>query len=406
MAVASLVAVTGLQALASSKLEVKGFNLTQLGDHVYDANPSGDKTEAQKAVDYIYELGGRHIVLIPEARMESVTGSAIVPQTPIGGERAKERARYIRLMKYITSKGMTVGIRPIILVDAKGKKSKDDWHGNIRPENPAAWFESLRSYLDIYINIAKAGGASEFTVAAELYSMVMGLDDAKIWKERFGFPREWLQLVRDVKAKIPGVRIMIDINYTDVAANKDGTGGTGGELERWRARLADANTKAKDLKGWEVVRDLWKEIDVIGIDIYRSFLTKGQEVPKTFEPLVAAMTKRGDQFSGDIDNKLAEIETAVGFPKKIIVKEVGFKSCTNCFIDSYEYDDAAKEPNVLHQATAFQTFFDSFVKADWPWMMGVTFWDVAVDPARSGVKDPGFSPRGKKQTEDVIKKSW
>lgn len=407
----SLILVSGIAAMmtlglygsdASASLPVRGFSLTQTAAFPYDAALSGQaKTPAQEAVDYAETLGANHINLTPIATMPSVTSSSIIPVTPPGGTRAIERQRYSRLIQYIHSKKMTVGIRPIILIDS-AVASPTRWHGNIQPDNPAAWFESLRSYLDIYANIARATEVEELTIGAELYSMTVGLEDQ--WaKYPFGFPREWTVLLRDMKAKFGGkTRVMYDINYTDKTRNNDGTGPSGGELERWRYRLVDL----KNDPSWSQMRDFWLEIDVVGLDIYRSLFPRNTEIPTSDAALLHELRIRADQYATDIDSKLFDIETAVNHSKQIIIKEVGFKSCYTCFIDPFLYDDARNTAYIPHQALAYQAVMDAFVKPMWPWLMGITFWDIATDPSRSGVLDPGFSPRGKPQTEDVIRKGW
>ena len=49
------------------------------------------------------------------------------------------------------------------------------WHGNIQPEDPAAWFTSFRSYMEIYMEIGNLGRVEEFTIGAELESMSIGI---------------------------------------------------------------------------------------------------------------------------------------------------------------------------------------------------------------------------------------
>ena len=219
-------------------------------------------------------------------------------------------------------------------------------------------------------------------------------------------------MIRDLKTKLgPDIRVMYDINYTDRTTNDDGTGASGGEIERWRYRLVDLKPKPgqpRDARtlAWEQLRDLWLELDRVGIDMYRSLMGRSEVVPAAYSDLVIKLQHRAEQYASDLDSMLFEIETAVGKPKRIVIKELGFKSCTGCFIDPFIYDDPRREVNVPHQAAAYQAFFNAFVQAGWSWLAGVAFWDISTDPARSGEHDPGFSPRGKTQTEDVIRRGW
>jgi len=96
--------------MAAAKYDVRGFSLTELGDFVYDANPTGgEKTQAQQRVDQLHALGVRHLNLHPRAVMRDPRGMEVIPVTPLA-KRSAERMRYFRLMKYIHGKGMTVGI--------------------------------------------------------------------------------------------------------------------------------------------------------------------------------------------------------------------------------------------------------------------------------------------------------
>jgi len=333
-----------------------------------------------------------------------------VPRTPPGLPRSQERDRYLRLARYIHARGMTVGIRPIILVNHR-EEDNSSWHGNIRPEDPAAWFRSLRAYLEAYANIAKASKSEEMTVGAELYSMTVGLEDQ--WPAQpFGFPREWTILIRDLKKKLGSTtRIMYDINYTDSASNSDGTGASGGEMERWRYRLADLKPKPNDppsvtSKAWEQLKELWLELDLVGVDLYRSLMGRTEGIPEDYAALVGKLQSRAEEFATDLDTKMADIADAVGAKKRIVIKETGFKSCKNCFIDPFLYDDPRRDVSISHQAAGYQAIFNAFVAPQWPWLAGIAFWDFAVNPERGGINDPGFSPRGKAQTEEVIRKGW
>jgi hypothetical protein len=401
-----------LAAIPSLALDIRSFNLTESEGHIYDANEAGrSKTEAQLAVDYMHGLGVNHVLLTPVATMASGISSVVIPNTKPGSPRTNERERYLKLIHYIHSKGMTVGIRPIVLVQ-RSDGNDPIWHGNMQPQDPLAWFNSMRTYLNIYANIAKMGKVEEFTIAAELYSMTVGLEDQ--WKEQpYGFPREWTGLIRDLRGKLAeNTRIMYDINYTDQTKNDDGTGPSGGEMERWRYRLVDLKPKSGDdpysptSKAWEQLKDLWLELDMVGVDMYRSLMPKGEVPPSNYSDLVSKLQSRSEEFASDLDSKLLEIEQAVGGKKQIVIKEVGFKSCTGCFVDPFVYDDQRKEVNIAHQAASYESIFNSFVIPQWSWLSGVAFWDVSVNPSRSGMLDPGFSPRGKSQTEEVIRKGW
>lgn len=408
-----------VNAHAEPAQKLAGVSLTELGNYTYDAaQAENPKTEAQKRVDELFDDGIRHIVLTPLAHMSNPKKSEITPNTP-PAERPNERKRYLRLINYIHSKGMTVGIRPIFLVvDENGNtpyieklsngKTKNWWHGNIQPDSPNAWFESFKTYLDIYLPIANAGKVEQFTLSAELYSMTVGIEDQ--WAEHpHGFPGRWLSLLRYVKTKLPPkTQVMYDINFTDdkVSGSAGGLGEFGGEFARWRYRLVDlANpTKPEEAAIWKDLVTFWKELDAIGIDMYRSLATEGTRVSSDYNELVATLKETTDRFATQIDNGLFEIENIVGAPKTVIFKEVGFRSVERCFVDPFLYVDAERgKVNLVHQQAAYDSIMQSFWKQDWPWFGGIVFWDASINPEKHGQKDTGFSFLGKEPTEALLK---
>jgi hypothetical protein len=398
----------------------QGFSLTEIGEYKYDASMDPlRKTDAQKAVDQIYSVGGRHVSLSPRAIMRDPKGIEVIPLTPLA-ERAVERERYRRFIAYIKSKGMTVGIRPIFfVVDSAGRTpvieslpdgtQKNWWHGNIQPRDPNAWFESFKTYLDIYMTIAKITQVEEFTIGAELYSMTVGIEDQ--WKEHpHGFPGRWLELLKYTRQRLgPNVRLMYDINFTDDKAVGPTAAEFGGEIARWRYRIVDlANpTDPAQLKIWQDLCNFWKEMDVVGIDMYRSFGNAGTNYSMmgTTE-LADTLRETSDRYATQLDNVFVEIESVVGVPKTAIFKEVGFRSITRGFVNPFEYVSRPGEMNSGHQAAAYRAFFKSFHEAGFPWYKGVYFWDVSVDPKLQGPSDQGFSPLGKSDTEKEIREAF
>ncbi|MGE3609129.1 MAG: hypothetical protein AB7I27_06040 [Bacteriovoracaceae bacterium] len=410
--------VTSL-AWSQSRPLVRGMNLTQLGQYIYDAaTPGAPKTPAQIAVDEIKKLGATHVVLNPQAKMIDPRGSDIIPDVPVA-ERNNERNRYKRLIDYIHSQGMTVGIRPIFFVikpdgtfpytEAQSDGSvKVWWHGNIQPADVNRWFESFKQYHDIYLLIAKLNKVEEYTIGAELYSMTVGIEDQ--WKEfPYGFPGKWLQLLRYSRSKLGNnVRIMYDVNFTDDRASSNGDlTAMGGEFERWRYRLVDlANpTNPEERAIWQDLVTFWNELDAVGIDMYRSLASKQDSIPTGYKDLVSLLKIRSDEYAGQVDTAMAEIESVTGKPQFMIFKEAGFRSVDRGFINPFDYETGQGIYREEHQAASFEALFQSFWEPRFSWFQGASFWDVSVSPARnSGTGDTGFSPVGKKQTVSVLRK--
>lgn len=393
-----------------------GFNLSEGGDKfIYDASTDpAVLLPAQQQVLAAKGLGATHIILNVRATMTGGHSNEITPVTP-PSERSEELKRMLRLISYIKSQGMTAGIRPILFVIgpngefpyterlANGTK-KEWWHGNIQPSEPDRWFESFRVYLDRYIDIAKFSKADEFTIGAELYSMTVGLEDQ--WKEYpYGFPGRWLELLRYTRSKIPDARLMYDINFTDDSVATGGLQKAGGEIERWRYRLADlaGTTDPAQHEIWKTLVSFWTELDAVGIDMYRSLASKTDVLSPQLDPLTAQLKKRSDSYASQLDTILTEISVYTTVDKKIIFKEVGFRSVDKGFIDPFTYAGSGTY-NELHQAAAYAAIFQSFWAPNWPWFSGICFWDIPVDPAQNGTHDLGFNPLAKPQTEGQIKK--
>lgn len=401
---------------------VKGANLTETGDYLFDAAiGNGEKTAAQKMVDKTFEIGVRHIVLSPRAVMTHPRNSEITPLTP-PEKRADERKRIVRLVSYIHSKGMTVGIRPIFFViDENGHtpyvetlpdgSKKEWWHGNIQPENPNAWFESFKTYLDLYLPISATTGVEEFTIGAELYSMTVGIEDQ--WKAHpHGFPAQWLRLLSYARTKLPPTtRIMYDINFTDdkIISHESGIEEYGGELARWRYRIVDLSHREDpaEKEVWKNLVEFWKGLDAIGVDMYRSLATETQKVSSRFNELVLDLKQAADRYASQLDNALFEIEGITKKPQVVILKEVGFRSVERGYVNPFRYVGEDRGAiSISDQAAAFEALFQSFWAPGWDWFRGIAIWDVSINPKLHGPKDSGFSFIEKPQTEEVVSKYY
>lgn len=399
---------------------VRGMNLTEIGGFLYDAaDANGAKTSAQIAVDHLRAIGVRHIVLNPRAFMHDPRGSDVIPATS-PHEIPNERQRYKRLIEYIHSQGMTVGLRPIVLVTKPDGTfpyietlpdgtRKTWWHGNIQPADPDAWFASFKSYLDVYLLIARLNRVEDFTIGAEFYSMTVGIEDQ--WKSQpYGFPGRWLALLRYARGKLGATtRISYDANFTDVTNNDgQGVGASGGELERWRYRLVDlANpSDPKENEIWKNLVQFWRELDYVGVDMYRSLLGRNEQVPTDYDALVAKLRVRADSYAIQLDSILTEIDATLNHHTSIVLKEIGFRSVDRGFIDPFAYARPDDRANLEHQAAAYAAILASFWAPGWDWFSGACFWDTSVNPIMSGPNDAGFSPLGKPKTEEVLRRYY
>ena len=87
-------------------------------------------------------------------------------------------------------------------------------------------------------------------------------------------------------------------------------------------------------------------------------------------------------------------------------EKIGFRSAEKSFVRPFEYAAGAGElsVNIGHQAAAYQAVLESFSEAGFPWYRGIVLWDASVSPDLHGAGDAGFSPLGKTQSEEVIKR--
>lgn len=397
----------------------QGFNLTEYGHFIYDASEE-QKTEAQSAVDQAKSLGANHIELNVRARMIGPYSNEIIPAIP-AQESANELKRMKRLMDYIHAQNMTVGIRPIFFVvgpqgEFPYQETRSDgskitwWHGNIQPSNPTQWFISFQNYLDRYLLVAKLGRADSFTLGAELYSMTVGIEDQ--WLQNpYGFPQQWLALLRYAKAKLASVKTKIayDINFTD--DSNIATGGvlkSGGELERWRYRLVDLANPVNPVENetWQNLVQFWKELDVIGVDMYRSLASPEDKIPADYDSIVNLLVKRAQVYAEQLDYTLLEIQLTLDIEKTLVFKEVGFRSVENGFINPFGYVSEGGLYSDAHQAAGYKALFETLWTPGFTWMGGINFWDIPIDPRAHGPNDLGFSPLGKEKTTAEIKKYW
>ena len=405
----SLISISAFSAEMNS---VQGFNLTETGQFIYTANPEGeDKSQAQDVIDSLKGLGVNHIVLNVRAKMESPFSSEIIPLTGTGSV-SQEARNMISLIRYIHDQDMTVGIRPIFFVvgaDGEFPYIDDDgkiwWHGNIQPADPNRWFESFRNYMDRYISISRLGRVEEFTIGAELYSMTVGLEDQ--WFEHpFGFPGKWLELLNYTRERLGDeVRIMYDINFTDATENSGTLAKGGGELERWRYRLVDLADPSDpaEYEIWRNLVDFWNGLDAIGIDMYRTLAFESDDVPTDFREASDLLTTRAREYASQLDLVLFEISISTGEETPAILKEVGFRSVENGYIDPFNYATKTGVYNELHQAIGYDALFRGFWEPEFEWFAGFVFWDTPIHPRLHGPQDLGFSPIGKPTTEEVIR---
>ena len=193
---------------------------------------------------------------------------------------------------------------------------------------------------------------------------------------------------------------MYDINFTDDVISASGITESGGELARWRYRLVDLYDPTN--QDWLEMQRFWLALDAIGIDMYRSLATESAVIPLDYDELVKLLSETSQRYATQLDNTAFDIEVTLNVKKPYILKEIGYRSVDRGFIRPFEYAGSGGALNIMHQAAAYEAIFSTFWAPGWEWFEGIVWWDVSVSPALHGPLDVGFSPLGKKMTEQVI----
>lgn len=371
-----------------------------------DAGPQGDRVK--RILQEAKELGFKEVIFNFRGHMITGTSAEIRSSVPIP-EQAAEEKLLLETTAYAKSLGLAVAFRPILLVIGPkgefpyGTRGRTWWHGNIQPKNPKAWFEAYFEFHERYLLLAKAAGASWYSIGAEMNSMTTGRGNRKGEQAR-GYPREWVSLIERAKAILgPETRISYGVNYTDQATSEGGTRIDGGEIEQWRYFLTETFRKPADLEHQEGMRALWSALDVIGIDYYRALSSERRTYPEGLEALSAYLAPRASSHANQLDNALTEISLATGVDRPVYFQEMGYRSAEESFVKPASYESRKAKFNEIHQAAAWDAFLKAYWDPRWPWFEGVGIWQVLVDADIDPRSDTGFIPLGKPTTESVLR---
>lgn len=306
---------------------------------------------------------------------------------------------------------MTVGFRPLLLVlGPNGEFPYKEgahlwWHGNINPKDQNKWFDAFENFLLHYARGLQGSGLDEFTIGAEMQSMMVGMGQGE-QAYLLGKPERWLKILRAVRALHPNAKLTYDINFPETLVPLTNT--IGGEFERWRHIIVDLETTTSpDLQERrQSLISLWREMDFIGIDFYRYLATSSKNLPAELNALTDRITPIAMSHASQIDNSISEIAMVTGIEKPIAIKEIGYKSTPYSFINPAAYSSDNGKLNITHQAAAYKAISNAFLKARWPWLYGIYFWDISTSPNLKGPNDTGFSPVGKAETLKVIQEDY
>lgn len=394
--------------IGSSTMVVKAMSLTtyQSWGYTVDSTPQGARVRG--LILRLKALGFNHLTFNVRAKMVTGTTDTIISFVPPHQQSTEERLLE-ETIEFAHSYGMTTGLRPILLVVGPrgefpySKSGVTWWHGNIAPGNPSLWFQSLRSFHERYLNLAKRKGVAQYTIGAELHSMVTGLGERRPKVPR-GHPQLWTDFARYAKSVVGSTtQIAYDINYTDQYVLEDGVKKLGGEFEQFRYEMTKPVRSAEDTEFQNQLIGFWKQLDIIGVDMYRALASRSSGHSSDLTKLSQSLKTRADSHATQIDTSLLEIESVTGVFKKLELKEIGYRSTVASFVNPAAYESSGGTLSVLHQAAAWQALLAAFLVPQWPWFSGVHVWETNVDRDHLNPKDLGFSPLGKPLSEDVFR---
>lgn len=359
----------------------------------------------------VKRLGFDTVILNFRGHMITEKGNAI--RNVVAPENQKQEMEFLeKYAAYAQSLGLKVAIRPILLVvGPKGQfpwvhRGNYWWHGNIEPTNVDTWFESYFKFHEPYLRLAQKIGASWYSIGAEMHSMTSGLGERHS-KKRFGHPGKWVSMIQKAKAILgSATALTYGINYTDqyIIANKQKI--WGGELEQWRHDISADFKDSKSLSHQKAMRELWAQLDVVGIDYYRALGSKGSSYPRDdFDKLVVQLLPRAQSHASQLDTILTEIMLTVMDEKPLYFQEVGYRSVEKTFLDPSSYESDGGKLSHVHQAAAWETLFQAYWQPNWPWMRGFGMWQILVDDGITPSEDKGFTPLNKPLLEGVLRRN-
>lgn len=392
----------------SAQIVTKAMNLTTYQSWGYTVDSTDQGTRVRRLILQLKALGFNHLTFNVRAKMITGTTDIITSFVPLHEQPTEERLLE-ETIDFAHTHGMTTGLRPILLVvGPRGefpyrKSGVTWWHGNIAPANPTIWFQSLRNFHRRYLHLAKRKGVLQYTIGAELHSMVAGLGERRPRAPR-GHPKQWTDFVRYAKATAgEKTKIAYDINYTDQYVLEDGVRKPGGEFEQFRYEVTKSVRKPEDVLFQNQVIEFWQALDIIGVDMYRALASRSSGHSSNLTTLSQSLQVRADSHATQVDTSLLDIESVTGVFKKLELKEIGYRSTVGSFVNPAAYESSGGTLSVLHQAAAWKALLGAFQVPQWPWFSGIHVWETNVDRDHTNPNDLGFSPLGKPLTEDVFR---
>jgi len=371
----------------------RGFNFVDFNGHSYGNSDVSVELQKLKA------LGVTWISLTPIGMMSNYQSNLI----SISDNQWSTQRDYRKVIQLAHSLGMKVNIKPMLFLHDVATSNEQGnitrWHGIIEPTNPSLWFNSFFNYISFYLRIAEATGADEFTIGSELMSMTVGLpdylrnnDNQIFW---YGFPGEWVKIAKKSKEIYKG-RISYDFN-------------SGWEYQNYKIRLYyESLARPEERLGFS---EFYQLLDTVGCDMYDSLLSRedryqnAEELQRMLNENAAILADNIMTNLDEMNDYNCQIQNDIDkCEKKLDIKEIGYKSCTDCFIDPWGYDGHGKV-NLPHQAYSYNAILKAFSAPRYTQKLsGIFFWEWKTASDVGGVNDSGFTPQDKEQTLEIIRR--
>lgn len=280
----------------------------------------------------IKELGASHVAFFPFAYMHGHMEPRVFRYEGPHVDWSLTDEGLLSLGSMAREAGLDVLIVPTLADFTDGH-----WRGEVRmadEDSWTVWFESYRTFVIHYADIAEEMRASGFSVGTELRETV----------SRVG---QWIEIIDAVRERFRG--------WITYAANWDDY----------------------DLVPW------WHRLDLIGVQAYFELGDPGSGPrDERRERLIRAWDP--------IKAKLAALSRATG--KRILFTEIGYKSHSLATVEPWRWEIEGVADATL-QAAAYEAAFDSFWTQ--PWFAGFYWWKWRPNPGEDRDYDRDFTPQGK-----------
>jgi len=330
--------------------------MPRLFDFQAESDPSwwngNYQTEAgAAAIDLIRGDGAAQVVLVPNVYMDSLTSSVIYRDNDDpgaidadGAPRTESDASIQQAIAQIKAHGMDVIFKPHVDIQT------NEWRGLVAPADVDQWFESYKTVMVHYAQMAQACGAVAFSIGCEMQSMT-GPE----------YQGKWLDVIQAVRQVYDG-----PLTYSAT---------------------------------WEEVFDVgfWNQLDYIGLNPYFPLTNSANP---TFQQLVDAWTKTPafdwmSQMTGgkSVMEALQDFSTSVGKP--LIFTEVGIRSVDGANRNPGDWQMGGAI-DMLEQADMYRAFFKAITDYKGSWLGGYWLWNYDSGASASDpVPDSNYFTHGK-----------